>query len=341
MPSPTKAMVHVDPLMTSIASNWVIGDEVFAAQRIFPVVPVSEISAQIAQYRRHEMFRYGAVRPRAPATESEGGGYATMQDRYHCLEWAYHKDIGDEEYDYATSPYDMNRDATNFVMNLIKGKRDELFAAAAFNVGIWGVDVTGIAGATNYNANQVRQWSDWATPSAPHVDIEYYRRWMGLATGGFLPNVLAITPDVWSALRNHPTIIARYVQTSAMPQATPQQVAQFLELDRIVICGGVQNFGPLGGQWDGRYIFGSGQALLCHVPASPSLTNPSAGYTFGWTGANHMGTVATIQRTRLANDANGDRITGSMHMDVHIQESILGIFFSNLTVGMGPAQVVI
>jgi len=336
-------MVHVDPLLTNIASNWIIGDENFAAQRIFPMVQASEISAQIAQYQRHEMFRYGAVRTRAPATESEGGGYVTMQDRYLCKEWAYHKDIGDEEDAYATSPYDMDRDATAFVTQLLKGKRDELFAAAAFGVGIWGVDVTGVPGATNYGANQVRQWNDWATPSAPHQDIDYYRNWMELASGGFRPNVLAITPDVWKALKHHPTIIARYVQTTAMPQATVQQVAQFLELDRIVVCGAVQNFGPLGGQWDGRFVFGQGNALLCHVPSSPSRTNPSAGYTFGWTGANHQGAVVTVERFRLANDAKGDRITASIHMDVHIQENILGVYLSNVVApgSMGPAQVVI
>jgi hypothetical protein len=334
-------MVHYDPVESSIASNWIIGDELLAAQRIFPMIQTSQISAMIAQYDRRDLFRFGSVRPRAPATESEGGGYSATQDRYLCKEWAYHKDIGDEEDAYTTAPYDADRDATAHVTQLLKLKRDELFAAAAFGVGIWGTDVLGIAGATNYGLNQVRQWSDWVTPSAPHQDIEYYRKWMALASGGFEPNVLAITPDVWAALKHHPTIIARYVQTTPMPEATLQQVAQFLEIDRIVVCGAVGNFGPLGGQWIGQYLFGQGQALLCHVPSSPSRINPSAGYTFGWTGANHAGTVVTVERFRLANDAKGDRITGSIHMDVHVQENILGVYFRNLAVGMGPAQVVI
>jgi len=347
MPLPTKAMVHVDPMLTNIASSWFIGTalggQFFAGEKLFPLVNTTEISARIFQYDRRDLFRVHDVRPRAPATESQGSGYRLDNtDQYLCKEWAFHKDIGYEEPAYATAPINMDRDATNFVTQLMMLKRDYLISMAAFNTGIWGNDVTGVNAATNYGANQVRRWQDWTTPSAPHQDVDYFRNWMELASGGFRPNKMAIGVNVWDALKHHPTIIARYVftQSGGVPEATPKMVADFLELDEIIVLRTVANYGPEGGQWDGRRIFPANDALLYYTPGAPSLTLPSAGYTMGWTGANHAGTSVTIKRFPLANDAQGDRIVGSIHMDIHVMEPILGVYFSGLTTG-GITQVVI
>jgi len=346
MPLPTKAMVHIDPMLTNIASNWIIGSSLggkyFAGERLFPLVNQSEISANIFRYNRSDQFRVHDVRPRAPASESEGGGYRmNAPGHYFCKEWAYHKDLGYEEPAYATNPINMERDATNHLTQLLMLKRDYLISAAAFGVGIWGTDVTGAAAATNYGANIVRRWQDYATPSAPQQDVDYYRNWMELASGGFAPNKLAVGSNVWDALKNHPSIIARYVFTQAggVPEATPQMVADYLELDEIIVLKTVANYGVEGGQWDGRRVFPANDALLYFTPPSPSLTVPSAGYTIGWTGAGHQGTSVVVKRFPLANDAQGDRITAAFHFDVNILEPVLGVYFSGLTVG-GLGQVV-
>jgi hypothetical protein len=340
MPLPTKAMVHVDPVLTNIASNWIIGASLggkfFAGERLFPLVQTSEISANIFQYDRKDMFRVHDVRPRTPATESEGGGYrVSLGAHYQCHQWAFHKDIGDEEPAYATLPINMDRDATSFVTQLMMLKRDYLIAQAAFRVGLWGTDVTGVNAPTNYGANLVRRWQDYLTPSAPQLDVDYYRQWISLASGGFKPNKLACGINVWNVLKNHPSIIARYVFTQAggVPQATPQMVADYLELDEIIVLETVANYGPEGGQWVGQGIFPTNDALLYFTPSSPSLSVPSAGYTFGWTGASNQGTSVVIERFRLANDAKGDRITGSFHMDTQIVENILGVYMAGLTTG--------
>lgn len=202
--------------------------------------------------------------------------------------------------------------------------------------------MTGVNAATNYGANLVRRWQDYATPSAPQQDVDYYRNWMELATGGFRPNKLAIGTNVWDALKNHPSIVARYVFTQAggVPQVTEQMVADYLEIDEIIVLRTVANYGVEGGQWDGRRVFPANDALLYFTPSTPSISVPSAGYTYGWTGGGHAGSSIKVERFRLANDAKGDRITASMHFDVQTLETVLGVYFTNLTIG-GIAQVVI
>ena len=340
MPVPTKGMIHVDPVMTQAASAWFIGEALggnyFSAEKLFPMVNVSEISAELFRYDRRDLFRTHDVRPRAPAVESEGSGWRMLnRGHYFCKEWALHKDIGDEEPAYATAPINLDRDATQFVTQLLMLKREYLISAAAFAVGIWGTDVQGVNAATNYAANQVRRWQDYVTPSAPQQDIDYYRNVMALSTGGYRPNKLACGVNVWDALKNHPAIVARYVftQGGGTPNLSTRQVADYLELDDIIVLRSVHNLGPEGGQWNGNYIFPGNDALLYYTPASPSLTQPSAGYTYGWTGANHMGTTVTVKRFRLANDAQGDRITASIHFDQQVVESVLGVYFHNVTIG--------
>jgi hypothetical protein len=339
-------MVHVDPMMTEAASAWFISDQLgglyFAAEKLFPMVNVSQISAALFRYDRSDLFRVHDVRPRAPAVESQGGGWRMLTPgHYFCKEWAFHKDLGDEEPAYATAPINLDRNATQFTTQLLMLKREYLISQAAFAVGVWGTDVTGVNAATNYGANQVRRWQDYATPSAPQQDIDYYRNWMALATGGWRPNKLAVGANVWDALKNHPSIVARYVftQQGGTPNLTTQQVAEYLELDEIIVLRSVANYGVSGGQWDGRYMFPGNDALLYFVPPSPSLDVPSAGYTYGWTGANHMGTAVTTKRFRLANDAQGDRITSSIHFDTQVVERVLGVYMSGLTTG-ALAQVV-
>jgi hypothetical protein len=167
MPLPTKQMVRIDPVLTTVASNWIIGSSLggqfFAGEQLFPLVNQGEISANIFRYNRSDQFRVHDVRPRAPASESQGGGYRmNAPGHFFCKEWAHHKDLGYEEPAYATNPINMDRDATQYVTQLLMLKRDYLISAAAFAVGIWGTS-SGVGRTTQLRARRSRTWTTTAT----------------------------------------------------------------------------------------------------------------------------------------------------------------------------------
>ncbi len=234
---PTTTDVHVDVPLSHIASNWIVSDQEFVAGQVFPIVRVQKQSNDIWQYDRKDLFRVHEVRPRADATESVGGGYHVEHSKaYSCTEYAYHKDVGDKTRRNTDRPLDADRDATHFVTQLLKLKREYLFAQRAFQPGIWGQDFTGVAGASDYDAGQIQVWDDHETPSTPIEDVDFLRWWMRLATGGWEPNTLVLNQAGWNALKHHPTIVNRYVQTQAVPVLTPQMVANVLELERVVVA---------------------------------------------------------------------------------------------------------
>lgn len=319
---------HTNVWLSNMASKWMVEDRQFVAGQIFPIVTVQKLTDLIARYDRRDWFRAHDVRPRAPGSESQGTGYGIGSGSYYCREYAVHKDIPDEERANADLPFRPDMDSTQIITQLLKIKRDYLFAQFAFAAGVWTTQFAGTVAASNYGAGGMQHWSNYLTPSTPIQDVEYAKQYMHLLTG-FQPNTLVVNKCVWGALKHHPQIIARYLQTQAVPQLTPQLVANVFELDRVIVAEAIMNHGPEQGQWIGRPVFGN-HALLAYVQPSPSTTMPSAGYTFAYTGANHQGYAVQIEQFRLANDSKSDRLTGNFVIDPHVVEPDLGVFIQNI-----------
>ncbi len=350
MRMPSGQMVRIDGLNSQIASQWLVDDTEYVCQSVFPWVPAAEIGGRIVRYDRRDWFRSSDVTPRQMGTESNGTGYAIDLNRwYFCQEYAIHVDVPDELRAMSQAPINADRDATSNVVQKIKLFRDVIFSNRYFQSGFWTADLTATADASvldpyslSIGAANMMQWDDYITPSTPQKDIDALRRWIMLASG--LTSVkydltLVIGRAVWDALKNHPSIVARYVYTQGVPVLTEQLVANYLQVKRIVVADTVTNVGPMSGQWQGQFAFGS-HALLVFVPQAPSLTQPSAGYTFGYTGANHQGANVQIERFRLANDAKADRIVGNIHLDMTYVEKILAVFIKN-AVSTTPGPVIL
>jgi hypothetical protein len=332
MPLPNVSDVHVDQLLTNIAQVYLMGPSAFVAERVSPTVPVKKLTDRILQFDRADFFRDDA-RPRAPGTESQGGGFRIDTDEtYNCQEWAWHYDLPDELRDNADQPIDLERSGTRWVTQILQIRRDRTWALRHFAAGLWTTQYTGVPGAPA--PGQVRQWDDYVN-SNPIADVENAKDAMHTLTGfEALESMgkirMVIGRPVWRWLKHHPVIVNRYVFSQPVPVLTEPMVASALGVDELIVGKAVYTNTAEGGTpvvYQG--ILGR-HALLMYVPDGPSLDTPSASYTFNYTGGNRMGQRLLMERYRSPLDSKFDRLVGSMFYDQRLLEPDLGVFIQTV-----------
>lgn len=325
MPNPTPGDLHVNALLTEMALNWMQEDTGWVADALFPMCPVQKMSDRYVVYSRADFYRDEAL-PRAPATESAGGGY-TLDNTptYSCLTHAFHKDVAEQDRANADVQVDPDEAAARYVTLKMQIARERKFAYAAHRAGVWGgTDQTGVAGVPA--ANQFLQWNDAA--STPITDLRAAIR--AIALTGYRRNiVVSIGYDVWNVLQDHPDLLAR-IQYGGGPGnpsiVTPQMLAQVLGVQRVVVADAVYNAAIKGATEDLQFIFGK-TCLVAYVAPAPSRETPSAGYTFAWTGylgGNAYGIgISTLEAPLL----KATRVEAEQAFDIKITANELGRYF--------------
>jgi len=328
---PSTSQVHVNIPLTNIAEKFYIADQdIFVAGKVFPMVPVATISDRILRYCPKDWFNATLnVRPRAPGAKAQRSGFHVNWDStYLCREYAVGKEIADEETANATPPLDLKRDAVQWITQNILLKREEMWSAAVMVAANWPNQGVFGAGAWNLAA------------ATPITDIMNAKLRMALGSG-FQPNTLVVNKQTFYYLRMNPQIIAIYRNLgSAEPNLSVAQVADALNIERLLVSQAVHDVGPMEGQWDGRWAVPN-DALLCYTAPSPSTMNPSAGYTFSYTGANHTGMNVQIEQYRGEEDSKKDIIVGNIYFDVQLVETNLGVYFPNAVAGAGILNQVV
>ena len=146
-----------------------------------------------------------------------------------------------------------------------------------------------------------------------------------------MPNKLTLGVAVYDALLDHPDIIDRikYGQTPGAPAMANEQIlAQLFEVDEVLVSRGIVNSSPQGVAESNGFITGN-NALLTFSPATPSIFQPSAGYTLSWTG--YLGSAPQgfrIKRFRIER-LEVDRVEVAMAFDQKVVGSDLGFFFES------------
>lgn len=318
MPSgqPTAQDVHIDSLLTFLSIAYFNEPSAYIADRVFPVVGVKKQSDLFPKYDKGNWFRDEA-KLRAPGTESEGSGWTVSRDKYFADNYAFHKDIPDEVRDNADDPFDLDADATYFVTDKIRMRREKAWATDFFKPGVWAYNKTAPA---NFAV-----WSDYAT-SDPILDIT-----AGMddifSTTALEATDLVIGRQVWSKLRNHPDFIERikYTQTGVL---TESLVASMLGVRNLYIGRALEVTSKEGVTPDVfSFIFGK-HALLLYVNNRPGMQSASAGYTFHW---KKRGGLTIIKRIR--DEKRGfDRIEGHTYFDQKMVAPELGVFFQGAVV---------
>jgi hypothetical protein len=319
---PTRADVHVDTVLTSMAVAYFQSVSNFIAGLVFPVVPVDKQSNKYRTWSKGDLLR-DEMKLRAPATESLASGYSMSTDSYFADVWALAKYIADQDRRNADADVNLERGAVNFLMHRGLLRREVQWAADFFTTGKWATDKA-----------VANKWSDYAL-SDPISDIEEGKVAMLNATG-FEPNTITVGANVWRYLKNHPDIIDRLGLGGSSRDTrvvTREAIAAIFEVDRVLVAKAIRATSAEGDTVATAQIMGD-HALLSYAPETPSVEMPSAGYIFGWTGLNGAGNVPelpglTISRYR-EDLKKADKIEAEMAWDNKLTGSDLGYFFPSV-----------
>jgi hypothetical protein len=108
---------------------------------------------------------------------------------------------------------------------------------------------------------------------------------------------------------------------------TTDILASLFEVDRVLVASAIKNTAVEGATASFSFVQGK-NAWLGYVNPSPSLMQPSAGYTFMWRGVSD-GLGAPIGTTSFRiPELRVDRIESQMAWDNKVVASDLGYFFS-------------
>lgn len=314
MPQPVPADLHVNALLTDISIGYKNG--VYVADRVLPIAPVRKQSDIVPKYNQSFWFRNDAE-VRAPGTLSTGGGFTVdTSDTYFCQRFSRRFDIADELRDNADAPFNMDRDATNFVTDKLMMKREVSFATDFFTTSVWGTDKTG---GTDFTV-----WSNYGA-SSPDVDVATYRDTVeGLIARE--PNKMVVGKQTHLQLKNHPSLLDR-IKYTQRAQVTSDLIASLFELDEYLVGRTIYTTsveGTAEGSVSYTRIWGK-HALMVHVPSAPSLMTPAAGYTFVWQRVPNA--VQYIKRMRNE-EKEIDIIEANSYFDQKATLTNAGLFLS-------------
>ncbi len=290
----------------------------WVADRVFPAVPVARQGDIYWKYNRGDWLR-GMAEKRAPATESSGGGYRLETDNYYAHVYAVHRDVDDQTRANFANQFNLDAEAARWVTQQLMLKRDRLWLDTYFKTGVW----TG-----GVSANQNVDWTIAnASTNDPVMDVRNASDAIEGATG-YRPNTLVLGRKLLTILGQHPDLIDRIKYSgSAIAGVTTQAIANALDVDRIVVSNTVQNTGEYLGTESTAFAAGDG-ALLVYAAPNPGLMQPSAGYTFSWTGyAGQSALAPTITRFR-DQKIRADRVEGELAFDFKVVAPDLGAWFA-------------
>lgn len=311
MPTPTAGDVHVNQPLTNISVAWLLKNTTFVADKVFPVVPVEKQSDLYYLFDKSDFLRDEA-RPRADGSESAGGGFSLSTASYAATVKAFHKDIGDQMRANADSVLSLDRAATEFVTQKLAIARERQWMSTYFTTGVWGTD----------NTPSVL-WSAGST-ATPLENVETAKQTIKQNTG-YIPNTLVLGSQVFSALRSNPQIKDQFKYTSA-DSIDVDMMARFFGVEKVLVSDAVYATNVEGAATTMAFMAGK-NALLCYSADAPSLMQPTAGYTFAWSG--YLGAVngLRVKRFRMENLAS-DRVEGEMAYDMKIVAPEMGYFFN-------------
>lgn len=321
MPEPSPSDLYVSRPLTNISVAYQQEQRDFIADQVFPEVPVQHQGDLYYLYNRDDWFR-SIAGVRAPATETPGGGWDVSTQSYFCNVYGVHKDLDDQTRANADTAFNLDRDATLWVTTNLLIKREQLFMGTYMQTGVWGQpDQTGEG--SSPSTNQFLQFD--VAGSSPIEVITTAVLNMVKATG-IKPNVLILGATVELVLMNHPEILDR-IKYTERGIVTRDLLAALFGVPKLLVPMAIQNTAPKGATASFS-LMSDKTMLLAYAAPNPGLMQPTAGYTFSWTGLLPGGAYSTrIKRFRME-QIESDRVEGEMAFAQAVVAPILGQFFT-------------
>ncbi|VVB63932.1 Uncharacterised protein [uncultured archaeon] len=320
MPRPGRSNVHINALLGNIAVNYAQKATNFVSTQCFPTVPVEHKSDNYAEYLKEDWLRDEA-KLRVPGAESAGGNYEVkLTNEYNCKNYAFHKDVSDDERDNQDSPLDADRDAINFVMSKMLLKRERQWAGAFLKTSVWGTDLTGVTGSPS--TNEFKRWTE-ASGVTIIDNVETWKEFIASVTG-YDPNTMVMAPDVLAKLKSN-SEIKEQIKYTERGIVTTDLLADLFGLERILVPKGVVNTAKKGATGSYSRIV-SNSILLCYAAPAPSIQEPSAGYNFAWKGRTGNSNIGSrVKKFRMEN-LDSDRVEAEMSWDFKVVAADMGVY---------------
>ena len=319
MPLPQAANVHVDQFLTDTLIGFLQAPDHFVADRVAPMVRSAKQSNKIPSFNMGDLYR-DEMAVRAPGSESAGGGYRVSNSLYFCDVWASHIDVDDLTAASADAPFELYADATRTLVQRERIKREVRFAADLFTTSLY-------TGGTSDDVAASSLSGAWDDPSSTPIEDIHDQAHAILVSSGYLPNTLVVNNLGWFALKNHPDIVDRVKHTSG-DVVSEDIVARLLGVERILVSRAVRNTAAEGLAASMASVAGN-HALLAYVAPAPGMWQPSAAYTFVWTGYPGSTDGRLMRRFRM--EANrSERLEIESAFDQKLVAGDLGAFITSV-----------
>src|SRR5207247_9628623 len=123
--NPLQQDLHVDVPLTNLSIGYMNAG--YIADQIFAVAPVTKQSNIVPKYAQSFWFRDEALL-RSPGTKSQGAGFTVdTSTKYFAERYSYRFEITDEQVDNADQPFNLERDGTFFVTDMMLMRRERNF----------------------------------------------------------------------------------------------------------------------------------------------------------------------------------------------------------------------
>lgn len=314
MPLPTSRDVHVDQMLTNVSVAY--KNQSYIADEAFPILPVAKQSNIIPSYDQSYWFRDEA-KMASPGSEVAIADYAvTTTDTYWCYRHRLGRLIYDEIRDNADAPFNLEREATEFLTDKLMLRREVQFVTGMFTTSVWTTDKTG--------GTDFTKWSDYAG-SSPLVDVTTYKDTVE-ALIGREPNRFVIGKLVYLQLKNHPDLIdlIKYTQRG---QLTPDLIASLMEFERFLVGRAIYTTtkeGTAEASVSYSRVWGK-HGLMLFCPPSPSLMTPSAGYTIIW---NRVAGASQYMQRFRRDEQEADLLVANSYFQQKKVSASAGLFLS-------------
>lgn len=310
---PSQGDVHVDVPLTSISIGWP-GRDNYVFDKVFPSVPCEFASGKYYTFDRGD-FNRDEIVARGDGDESAGSGYKQSTATFTTDVYSFHKDVTERVRANADPASDPDANATRYVTKKAMIGAERRWRDAYFVTGKWGTSTTPSV-----------LWSDDA--STPIQDVR--AGMLVIAKTGYEANTLVLGRSTFDRLVDHPDIVGRIDrgQTPNGPAKTnAENLSMLFGVERVLVMNAVYNSAAEDATTVDDFIGGK-HALLCYAAPTPALDEPSAGYTFTWSGLTGMTSPSATRIKRIPMPLkNADRVEIDHSYGFGIVASELGYMF--------------
>jgi hypothetical protein len=316
--------VHVDQALTNVSIAYAQEQSRFVADKLFPIISTQKLTDKYFVFDKGNYLR-SVAGVRAPGSETFGANYTLSTDSFSCTENGVHMDLDDLIVANADAGLNIEISTTQYITEQLLLKREKDFAAAAFTNGVWKGSTTGGDVTPGTTAGMGPLWS--AANATPLSDILEQMDSVESKTGR-RPNHLVLGKDVYTALSTSDDILQRvkYTQTGIV---TTDLLASLLGLQAVHVPGAIENTAIQGAADSMSFVYGSNDAALLYVPATPGLMVPSAGYMFSLNSVGGENAQGLRVRNYRLDHIQSQRIEALAAYDFKVVSDQLGAFFLN------------